>query len=218
MTAEQQSGAIEALLAGYAAGTLAPPLAALVGAHLELAPDNRGFVADLESLAGHAVETAEPVALTRRDERLVAIFAAPAETAPPWPPPAAAGPEPGHLPPSLRRHIGFDLADIPMRTLMPGFKEWRAQDASGLTSRFIWLRGGVAVPPHSHHGTEVTLVLSGSFSDSFGRHRPGDITIADEEIDHQPRADEDCLCFAVTDAPLRLTGPIGRLFTRFLRL
>lgn len=217
MTAEQQSGAIEALLAGYAAGTLAPPLAALVGAHLELAPDNRGFVADLESLAGHALETAEPVSLTRRDERLAAIFAAPATPAAARPA-VAAGPEPGHLPPSLRRHLGCDLADIHLRTLMPGFKEWRAQDASGLTSRFIWLRGGVAVPTHSHDGTEVTLVLSGSFTDSFGRHRPGDITIADEEIDHQPRADEDCLCFAVTDAPLRLTGPIGRLLTRFLRL
>jgi putative transcriptional regulator len=26
--------------------------------------------------------------------------------------------------------------------------------------------------------------------------------------------DEDCICFAVTDAPLQLTGPIGRVVQR----
>jgi putative transcriptional regulator len=34
-----------------------------------------------------------------------------------------------------------------------------------------------------------------------------------------PTADDDgdCVCLAVTDAPLRLTGPIGRLFNPFIR-
>jgi putative transcriptional regulator len=26
---------------------------------------------------------------------------------------------------------------------------------------------------------------------------------------------QDCICFAVTDAPLRLTGPVGRILDRF---
>jgi putative transcriptional regulator len=30
--------------------------------------------------------------------------------------------------------------------------------------------------------------------------------------------DEDCLCFAVTDAPLKLTSRIGRLLNPFVRL
>jgi putative transcriptional regulator len=49
-----------------------------------------------------------------------------------------------------------------------------------------------------------------------GHYRRGDIAIADQEVDHRPVADreEDCICFAVTDAPIRLTGPVGRLLQR----
>jgi putative transcriptional regulator len=37
-------------------------------------------------------------------------------------------------------------------------------------------------------------------------------------VDHRPVAGRsgDCICLAVTDAPLRLTGPIGRLFRPFV--
>jgi putative transcriptional regulator len=43
--------------------------------------------------------------------------------------------------------------------------------------------------------------------------------IADESVDHCPIADEegDCLCLAVTDAPLRLTGRFGRFLNPFIR-
>ena len=43
--------------------------------------------------------------------------------------------------------------------------------------------------------------------------------IADPHVDHQPQAlgDEDCLCLAVTDAPLRLTGRFSRFLNPFLR-
>jgi putative transcriptional regulator len=62
-------------------------------------------------------------------------------------------------------------------------------------------------------------VLEGGFSDILGSYERGDITINDSSVDHQPVADDDgdCICFAVTDAPLRLTGRIGRLFNPFIR-
>jgi putative transcriptional regulator len=43
---------------------------------------------------------------------------------------------------------------------------------------------------------------------------------ADHEVDHRPVADEgeDCLCLVVTDAPLKLTGRLGRLVNPFVRL
>ena len=52
-----------------------------------------------------------------------------------------------------------------------------------------------------------------------GRYARGDLAIADSALDHQPVADsgEDCICFAVTDAPLRLTGPVGRIVERLFR-
>jgi putative transcriptional regulator len=43
--------------------------------------------------------------------------------------------------------------------------------------------------------------------------------MGDAELDHTPIADrdEDCICFAVTDAPLQLTGPVVRLLRKVFR-
>src|ERR1700736_6165512 len=68
---------IDALLAAYAAKTLAPSLAALAVAHLELKPDHRAYVAALEAVHGVFLEELKPVPLAGRDRRLVNIFAAP---------------------------------------------------------------------------------------------------------------------------------------------
>jgi anti-sigma factor ChrR (cupin superfamily) len=58
-----------------------------------------------------------------------------------------------------------------------------------LTTRLLEVRAGVALPSHTHAGIELTLVLQGG-----------------------------CLCLAVTDAPLRLTGRLGRMLNPFLRI
>ncbi|ODN69010.1 Anti-sigma-E factor ChrR [Methylobrevis pamukkalensis] len=75
------------------------------------------------------------------------------------------------------------------------------------------------MPVHTHHGCEVTLVVEGSFSDVRGRFVPGDIDIADDSIDHKPvaGAEADCICFAVCDAPVKLTGRFGRLLNPLIR-
>jgi putative transcriptional regulator len=46
------------------------------------------------------------------------------------------------------------------------------------------------------------------------------VSEADSQVDHRPVADEDedCLCLTVTDAPLRLTGWLGRLLSPFVRI
>jgi putative transcriptional regulator len=66
----------------------------------------------------------------------------------------------------------------------------------------------------------LTLVLAGGFSDASGHYLKGDVAVADPSVDHRPVADAgaDCLCLAVTDAPLRLTGRFGRYLNAFLRL
>ncbi|WP_430512493.1 hypothetical protein [Pannonibacter phragmitetus] len=48
----------------------------------------------------------------------------------------------------------------------------------------------------------------------------GDLAFADDHVDHKPIADddEDCICFAVTEGHLRLTGPLGRLIAPFMRM
>jgi putative transcriptional regulator len=76
------------------------------------------------------------------------------------------------------------------------------------------------MPDHSHHGTELTLVLKGAFQDEDGYFARGDIEIADSDVQHIPVADihEDCICLAVTDAPLRFTGLMPRILQKFLRI
>ena len=76
------------------------------------------------------------------------------------------------------------------------------------------------MPRHTHDGSELTLVLTGGFTERGNHFLRGDVAVADSSVDHCPVADpgEPCLCLAVTDAPLRLTGPFGRLLNPFVRI
>lgn len=202
---------IDALLAGYAAGTLGKPLHRLVAAHLAIRPDNRRFVRMLEESAGRRIEGEGGSAMPNRDARLAAIFASE-----PAPAPKSSIRASGIVPAPLADFIGHDLDDVRWRTLLPGVREFKVSDDADGEASLLWIKPGRIMPSHTHDGSEVTLVLKGGFSDSTGHYRRGDIAIADSEVDHRPRADEDedCICFAVTDAPLRLTGPVGRIVQR----
>jgi putative transcriptional regulator len=76
------------------------------------------------------------------------------------------------------------------------------------------------MPRHSHRGNEYTLVLAGGFSDGGKQFGPGDFVAKDPSHIHQPVVDDDgeCLCLVVLDAPLRLTGAMGKLLNPFLRI
>ncbi len=200
---------LDALLAGFAAGSLSPSLHRLVAAHLAIKPDNRRFVRMLEESAARRVEESDPVPVRNREAKLDAIFSAHDRSTP-----ARRGD--GVIPAPLADFIGADFVDLEWRTLLPGIREHRVSDASRGEASLLWIKPGRVMPAHTHEGMEVTLVLKGGFSDATGHYRRGDIAIADNEVDHRPRADEDedCICFAVTDAPLRLTGPVGRIMQR----
>ncbi len=202
---------IDMLLAGYARGLLSMPLHALVASHLAIKPDSRRFVSALESAGGSVLEAVAPGPVADRERRLAAIFAA--EDAPSPVPPAAAD---AIVPLPLARYLGRPLSEVPWRTLLPGVKEFKIEDNADGESSLYWIRAGRKIPSHTHDGSEFTLVLSGAFSDINGHYGRGDIAVADSDVDHRPTADPgaDCFCFAVTDAPLRLTGPIGRIVQR----
>lgn len=72
---------------------------------------------------------------------------------------------------------------------------------------------GASVPRHSHHGDELTLVLSGGFSDASGNYGPGDIARQTPDDTHKPVADNDgpCLVLAVSEGGLKFTGVLGLL-------
>jgi putative transcriptional regulator len=202
------------LMAGYAAGTLSPSLHALVEAHLELSPRNRDYVRSLEALKAQSLVEVEPQPLSDRDRALAAIFAVDAAGR------ALATPdevEPDEVfPRSLSRFLNVRSQDVPWRFRLPGVKEYRVSESERGEAMLYWIRAGRGMPSHTHEGLEVTLVLRGGFTDPLGHYRRGDIAVADAELDHHPQADsdEDCVCFAVTDGPLTLTGPLARLFRK----
>ncbi len=223
---EKDVTGMDELLAGYAAGTLSYPAQALVGAHLELSERNRGYVSSLETLAGAGLEDVDPVAVSDREALLSAIFSAPpVDLNDNEPSIDASGPEtePGtetaSVPASLRAIVGGSIDSLPWKTLLPGVKECKFGEIDGCNTSLLWVRAGRAMPSHTHHGTELTLVLQGGFSDQDGHYATGDVAYADGDIDHKPLADkgEDCICFAVTAGRLELTGPVGRWFAPFMK-
>lgn len=75
-------------------------------------------------------------------------------------------------------------------------------------------------PRHAHAGTEITLVLHGSFTDELGTFRKGDVVIlTDPRFIHQPTAGDDgCICLTLTEARLRFYDPFARIMNTFWRI
>jgi putative transcriptional regulator len=200
---------IDALLAGYAAGSLSPALHALVGAHLEISPVNRSYVRVMEEALASRLVTQPARPLRSRDARLAEIFGVE-----PAPKPQVMQGDPR----AIIQFFGKPIDELGYKTLLPGVRECRL-DAGAHTRAILYrIRAGQKLPEHTHDGSEVTLVLRGSFHDESGHFKRGDIVIADEDVNHIPYADEseECVCFSVIDAPVRLTGPLGRLINPFL--
>ncbi len=82
------------------------------------------------------------------------------------------------------------------------------------------IKAGGSIPKHTHKGTELTLVLEGSFSDEEGHYSQGDFIMRDAEKTHTPTAsqDRDCICIGVLDAPVKFTGWKYRALNPFLSL
>lgn len=206
MTSAAQT--VDSLIASHIAGTLPLPAHVLVAAHLQLKNDNRAFAGDLERLGGLGLSETPPIALSDRDRRLASVL----DGADPGDGSNAGPTQNGLFPPILRDFVGFDVADVPWRTKMPGFREHDVGQIDGCHINLFWIRPGRAIPTHTHGGLELTLVLDGAFNDVNGRYGRGDIAFADETVEHRPVIEKDrpCIGLAVTDAPLRLTGPLGR--------
>jgi putative transcriptional regulator len=202
---------LDALLASYAAGKLSPALYALVGAHLGLCRKNRAFVMALETMAAGELSAADPAPINGHQEKLSAIFECP-------PIPMRRVQE-ALIPRTLSHYIGQPFDSIRWKSVLPGIRECRIDRKAEETAKLFWIKAGRRIPAHTHEGTEITLVLQGGFTDETGHYTRGDIAIADAKIDHRPVADPagDCLCFAVSDGRLRLTGPVGKLVERVFR-
>ena len=209
----------EEMLLGYAAGSLNEPVSLLVATHLALCPDCRREVAAYEMLGGEELEGQSPV--TMASDSLVRVLdlldepEAPAKSS--WP--AQTGTGDLRLPQPLRGYVSGSLDSLDWRQRGGIAEASLLPDQNSFKTRLMRIKPKTAIPEHSHHGAEYTLVLAGGFSDHTGHFLRGDVAIADPEVQHRPVADagEDCICLAVTDAPLRFTGTFVRLLSPLLQ-
>jgi putative transcriptional regulator len=208
---------IDALLAAFAAKTLASSQAALVAAHLELKPDNRAYVSALEAVHGVFLEELKPVPLAGRDRRLVNIFSSPNVEAAPAAPVRPAGGAEAVLPRALRRLAMCDFADLPWRKGASGVREVALPDDGCGAARFVSVAPGARLPiPGEGDEAGLALVIAGAASGPSGYYERGDIVFPGQGAD-APTAEAgvDCVCFMVAEAPAKASP--GRL-SRVLQL
>lgn len=205
----------EELILGYAAGTLPEAVNLAVATHVSLCDECRAAVEAHEAVGGSVIERCgtEDMSTGARENALAAIRGAARDV------PAAPTPD-AVLPAPILSYVGKGLSDVKWRPVGMGVKQAILPTSSGATARLLYIPAGVAMPDHSHNGMELTLVLKGAFEDEDGRFARGDIEIADDAVQHTPVADisEDCICLAVTDAPLRFKGLLPRLAQPFLKI
>ena len=209
------------LLMGYAAGGLPEALDLVVATHVSLNDDARARLETYESLGGAVLEESDKAELSEDsfESTMARIMGtAPADTVPE----AAKAPMASAVfPKPLRDYVGGDTDAVQWKPIGLGVKQAVLLDEKdGPTARLLYIPAGQAMPDHGHHGMEVTLVLQGAFIDEDGRFARGDIEIATEDTEHTPIADigEDCICLAVTDAPLRFNGLLPKLAQKILRI
>ena len=204
---------LDALLLDYATGALSRPLEILVETHLAMNEKSCRSVRMLMQLGGILLEDSEPVSLSEsalqdvmaqlsQFDNMSDEFFSKVRSRDEWlPKPIASYVPDAKCKQSWRRAgIGILETDVDFGENSGKAKIYR-------------IAPGTAVPIHTHTGAEVTLVLTGGFSDETGSYGPGDISIQEAGGEHQPVADDDgeCVVFAVNEGKIKLTGPIGRM-------
>ncbi|WP_341705833.1 ChrR family anti-sigma-E factor [Ferrovibrio sp.] len=218
------------LLLDYASGSLGEAWSLVVACHLTLCPHCRAELAAIEALGGRLLEEMPPQPMQPAGFAAIAARLGPQEPAPdmqektrqqkvrPQPEPAAGG----GLPAPLRAYLSGGVDRIPWRWSGAGLHAFAlpVQKARGGMASLLRIAPGTGMPRHSHAGEEMTLVLSGGFTDDAGAFRRGDVEIADGSTEHRPvaMAGEPCICLAVTDAPLRFSGSFGWILNQWSKL
>ncbi|MDX2201976.1 MAG: cupin domain-containing protein [Hyphomicrobiaceae bacterium] len=186
-----------ATLMSYAAGSLAPALAAVAAQHIAMCPHCQHELAIAERIGQElmvslpAVDAPPPdlKALAERRERRSREIA------------------------TFRARLG-NLAAVRWRWIGPGLQHHRLAAGGSGTLHLLKAAPGAAVPAHDHAGDELTLVLEGALLEDGLRFSAGDIADHDaEDADHRPVADAQagCICVIGAERKVRFRGLMARL-------
>lgn len=210
------------LLAEYSAGCIPWALSLGIATHLHFCAECRSRVARMNQVGATMLNTCSPQTLEAGafEQLMQKIRRSDAD----MPSPRRATP---------RQHKDKMLNDLPevVTKLIPNDKplRWRFVSPALRMARlqtgqnqyevaFHRISTGGKVAEHDHKGLEVTVVLKGSFSDGDGVYTPGDFLVRQSGEVHRPTAaqNQDCLCFSISEAPVQLTGLMGKIVNPFL--
>lgn len=214
----------EDMLVEYAAGSLDQALAISIKAHIEMCPECREKVSRYNQLGAtlmmnEEVEHADEAEGQQQSfaDLMTRIKSTSANEQARFTP--TAKPKNTTLPAVLDALLPA-RSKLKWRRVSPSLKQ--ANLATGQNQYEVCLhkisKGG-KVAHHDHRGLEVTLVLSGAFSDENGTYKKGDFVVRQPGERHRPCAtqNQDCLCLSVVAAPVKLTGFMGTLINPLLR-
>lgn len=126
-------------------------------------------------------------------------------------------PELAGVPERLREAILAAERRTSWKTIGLGIRSLDLGSPGTVKAEIIRLAPGMTVPRHTHKGRELTLCIHGEYMDSGAVYGPGDFSVRDATIRHEPKALDDGPAFAlaVTDAGLKFEGLLGVLQTLF---
>ena len=198
----------EELLIGYAAGTTSEPEALAISTHLTFCAACRHHLSAAEAMGGYLLEQGDAAPLQERALQDVLARLDDDDEEPVVP----ATPVPG-LPTALSGYAADALRSRGWRWVSPGIQQLPLAARGSVKARLMRFQPGTVLPVHTHRGQELTVVLSGSYSDSLGQFACGDMAELDGSTLHQPKVDSDveCIALIVTDSRLKFPGFLARL-------
>ncbi len=208
----------DATLLAYAAGTLDESTSVVVSSHIAMCSKCRAALRHGNQLGGALIEEIQPEpmgnnALGKVMERIeqtgdIAVLAHHRKVRP-------VDASTDNLPLPLARRLGMPLSEITWRRMAPGVHSYSLPLAPSAKGKLYLMRiaKGSKLPEHGHGGSEMTLILRGSYTDELGHFAAGDVADLDTDIEHQPvvDSDEDCICLVAIEAPTRFKGVLARL-------
>ena len=202
------------LLYLYAGGALARGWSLAVATHLALCPICRAKAAEYEAAQSSDLVAVAPADMSTSAEDLLSFLGEQEHEMIPAP-----QPETAVIPRPLRDFSG-DVDDIKWSFVGGGVRQSNLFEEDGVSARILYIPPSTAVPAHGHGGLELTQVVSGGFFDGDVGCSRGDIQIVAHDSPHQPIAmsDQPCVCLAVTDAPLKFSNILPRLFQPLFKI
>lgn len=209
-------------LAAFSAGSLPLSQALCISAHLEHCPQCRQQVKRLNHIGSELLDQLSPSAVPDDLKQRVMgrIQATPTQASNPSPVNTVKTGD-SSVPRCLRSLIPQGYEELNWKRLSPSIHAAKlCSDVNGSKIEMIRIQPGGQVASHNHTGEEITLVLTGSFSDEAGVYRQGDIIFRNKNDKfHRPMASQDaeCICLTAVESPIQFTGFFARLFNPLIR-